>query len=78
MHRAGRASSCSHGQDYGGAASDDISSGKYSFARGALRFVAGLNVSALVRVEAGRGALHNRVGTGADRDDGDREWQIEF
>ncbi len=68
MNGVGGAPSRSHRQDHGGAARNNISSGEYSFARGALGFFAGLNVSLFVGAQSRSGALHDGISAGADRD----------
>ena len=67
MNRVRRAPSGTHGQNHSRRAGHDVSAGKYSLAGRALRFFAGLNVSTFVRAQAGRGALHNRIRSRADR-----------
>lgn len=70
MDRFRGAAACAHRQNHRGAAGNDVASGEDSFTRGALRFFAGLNVAALVRAQAGRGALHDRIRAGTDSDHG--------
>jgi hypothetical protein len=67
MNRVRRAPSRAHSQNHSRRAGHDVSTGKHSFARRALRFFAGLNVSPFVRAQPRRGALHDRIRSRTDR-----------
>ena len=66
MHRVRRAPSRAHGENHGRRAGHEVPAGEHSFARRALRFFTGLNVSTLVRAQAGGGALHDGIRSRAD------------
>jgi hypothetical protein len=66
MNRSRGSASGAHSQDYRGASGHDVAAGEYAWAGRPLRRRIGVNVSTLIRLQAGSCALHNRVRAVAD------------